>query len=153
MTPPKSILVVDDDPNIRTLLRRALEHMGHQVIEAADAPSAIALLERTRVSLVLCDVRMPGLDGVWLVDQIVTRFPGVPVVLATGVTEMDPRVTLRPGVIGYLTKPFRLEPLKELIEKVGDEQPRLSERHDEAISDEELDGLLDPTDKPGRDRE
>jgi two-component system response regulator GlrR len=145
MLPPKSILVVDDDANIRALLRRAIEHMGHQVVEASDAPAAIALLERKKVDLVLCDVRMPGLDGVWLIDQIVTRFPGIPVALATGMTEMDPRVTLRPGVIGYLTKPFRLEPLRLLIDKVGEKQAsgqRWSEG--DVIRDEELDRLLAP---------
>jgi DNA-binding NtrC family response regulator len=111
MSSPKLILVVDDDENIRALLRRAVEHMGHTVLDAPNATAAIDVLERNTVHLVLCDMRMPGHDGVWLVDQIVTRFPGVPVALATGVTEMDPRVTLRPGVIGYLTKPFELKPL------------------------------------------
>jgi two-component system response regulator GlrR len=149
MPPPKSILVVDDDANVRTLLRRAIEHMGHQVVEASDAPSAIALLERQKVDLVLCDVRMPGLDGVWLLDQIVTRFPDIPVALATGMTEMDPRVTLRRGVVGYLTKPFRLEPLRLLIEKVDEKQASGQRWSDgDVVRDEELDRLLEPADKP-----
>jgi len=58
---------------------------------------------------------MPGRDGVWLVDQIVTRFPGTPVALATGLTEMDPQVTLRAGVVGYVVKPFKRSALADVI--------------------------------------
>ena len=143
MSAPKLILVVDDDENIRTLMRRAIELMGHQVLDAANAPAAIVVLERTKVDLVFCDVRMPGPDGVWLVDQIVTRFPGVPVALATGVTEMDPRVTLRPGVIGYLTKPFQLEPLRGLIDMLDQPPPSVPHPRQGSVADEELDRLFD----------
>src|SRR3546814_14789563 len=65
------------------------------------------------VSLALVDVRMPGHDGVWLVDQVVTRFPDTPVALATGLLEMDPQVKLRPGVVGYVIKPFTCQERSE----------------------------------------
>ena len=112
---PKSILVVDDDPGIRALLRQVIGGMGHQVAEAADAISALDVLERGEVDFALCDIRMPGRDGVWLVDQIVTRFPKVPVALVTGLQEMDPHITLRPGVVGYVTKPFKPQDLATVI--------------------------------------
>jgi len=111
----KPILVVDDDPGVRALLRRVIEGMGHEVQEAADALAALEVLERTEVGLALCDVRMPGRDGVWLVDQILARFPGTPVALATGLLEMDPTVTLRPGVIGYAVKPFKRAAIAEIL--------------------------------------
>jgi CheY-like chemotaxis protein len=115
MTPVKSILVVDDDPGVRALLRQVIGGMGHQVEEAGDAMSALEMMEHGTVGFALVDVRMPGRDGVWLVDQIVTRFPHVPVALATGLLEMDPHVTLRPGVVGYVTKPFIREDLAIVI--------------------------------------
>ena len=111
----KTILIVDDDPGVRALLRRVIGDMGYQVVEAGDALSALELLEQGSVSLALCDVRMPGRDGVWLVDQILTRFPGTPVALATGLLEMDPHVTLRSGVVGYVVKPFKRADLAEVI--------------------------------------
>jgi CheY-like chemotaxis protein len=89
--------------------------MGYRVTEAEDAISALEVLEHKDVSLALVDVRMPGRDGVWLVDQIVTRFPGTPVALATGLTEMDPNVTLRAGVVGYVVKPFKRDALADVI--------------------------------------
>jgi CheY-like chemotaxis protein len=110
-----TILVVDDDIGVRALLRKVIGDMGYHVVEAGDALSALEMLEKGNVSLALCDVRMPGRDGVWLVDQILTRFPGTPVALATGLMEMDPHVTLRSGVIGYVVKPFKRADLADVI--------------------------------------
>jgi CheY-like chemotaxis protein len=112
----KTILVVDDDEGIRSLLRRVLESLGHHVREAASALDALEALKMGPVDLALCDVLMPGHDGIWLTDQILARHPGVPVALATGLMEMDPTVTLRPGVVGYIVKPFRRQAVATLLE-------------------------------------
>jgi CheY-like chemotaxis protein len=120
---PKSILVVDDDPGVRALLRQVIAGMGYQVEEAGDSLSALEVMERTKVDFALVDVRMPGRDGVWLVEQVVTRLPNIPVALATGLLEMDPHVTLRPGVVGYVTKPFRREDLALVIKAAFNAQP------------------------------
>jgi CheY-like chemotaxis protein len=124
----KTILVVDDDAGVRGLLRRVIGEMGYQVAEAGDALSAIEVLETTDVSLALVDIRMPGRDGVWLVDQIVTRFPATPVALATGLMEMDPHVTLRAGVVGYVVKPFRRADLADVIRAAIAATPRAAAR-------------------------
>ena len=118
----KPILIVDDDEGVRTLLRRVIQDLGHTVVEAADAVSALEVLESTPVALALCDIRMPGRDGVWLMDQILARFPGTPVALATGLLEMDPTVTLRRGVVGYIVKPFNRAAVAELL-RVAAEPP------------------------------
>ena len=111
----KTILVVDDDAGVRGLLRRVLGDMGYDVAEAGDALTALDVLEKGDVSLAFVDIRMPGRDGVWLVDQIVTRHPGTPVAVATGLSEMDPHVTLRAGVVGYVVKPFKRTDLADVI--------------------------------------
>jgi DNA-binding NtrC family response regulator len=123
-SPLKKILIVDDDPGIRGLLRRLIGDMGYDVKEAADAISALDVLAEDSIGLALVDIKMPGRDGVWLIDQIVTNYPEVPVVLATGVLEMDPRVTLQRGVIGYVTKPFQREPLIAVIKAAEEELAR-----------------------------
>jgi CheY-like chemotaxis protein len=111
----KTILVVDDDDGVRRVLRRVLEGMGHRVEEATCALDALEVLKTAPVDLALCDVLMPGHDGVWLTEQILARHPGVPVALATGLMEMDPTVTLRPGVVGYIVKPFQGQPIADLL--------------------------------------
>lgn len=119
----KPILIVDDDEGVRTLLRRVIEDIGHQVVEAADANAALEVLQTTNVGLALCDIRMPGRDGVWLMDQILARFPGTPVALATGLLEMDPNVTLRRGVVGYIVKPFNRAAIAELLRVAAEPPP------------------------------
>lgn len=120
----KTILVVDDDPGVRAVLRHLLADLGYRVLEAPDALAALDVLSRESVSLALVDVRMPGRDGVWLVDQVVTRFPGTPIALVTGLPEMDPHVTLRPGVVGYVVKPFTRGDLSEVIRAALDLTPQ-----------------------------
>lgn len=111
----KTILVVDDDSGVRQLIRRVLEDLGHVVHDAASAAAALDILKTTAVDLALCDVLMPGQDGIWLTDQILSRYPGTRVALATGLLEMDPAVTLRPGVAGYLVKPFKRAAIVALL--------------------------------------
>jgi CheY-like chemotaxis protein len=113
--PMKTILVVDDDDGIRALLRRILESLGHRVEEASSAVDALEQLKTGPVDLALCDVLMPRHDGIWLTDQILARHPRVPVALATGLMEMDPTVTLRPGVVGYVVKPFKRQAIVDLL--------------------------------------
>jgi len=112
-----TILVVDDDDRVRHLLGRLLIQLGHHVLEAASASDALDVLDREAVDLALVDVLMPGRDGVWLTEQILARHPGVPVALVTGLLEMDPTVTLRPGVVGYLVKPFTRHDIERLLDE------------------------------------
>jgi CheY-like chemotaxis protein len=122
-TTMKPILVVDDDAGVRSVLRKVIESMGHEVLEAGDSLSALDVLSRGQIGLALCDIRMPGRDGVWLVDQILTRFPSTPVALATGLMEMDPHVTLRQGVVGYVTKPFKRQEIADVIRLAAAAKP------------------------------
>ena len=112
-----TILVVDDDDGVRRLLQRWIADLGHQVRTAADADEAIDVMRRGTVDVAVCDVRMPGRDGIWLVDQLRRNYPYTSIVLATGLTEMDPMVTLRSGVVGYIVKPFNRDELEEALQR------------------------------------
>jgi CheY-like chemotaxis protein len=101
-----TVLVVDDDEGVRKVLGQWVERLGYDLRSSDSAESAIKELEAGGIDVALCDVRMPGADGIWLADRIRERFPQVGVVLATGLHEMDPSVTLRPGVVAYVVKPF-----------------------------------------------
>jgi DNA-binding NtrC family response regulator len=103
--PSPVILVVDDEPILR-ILGQWVARLGHTARTADSAEAAIAELERGGIDVALCDIRMPGKDGIWLANQIRERFSSVAVVLVTGLDELDASFTLRPGIVGYVTKPF-----------------------------------------------
>jgi DNA-binding NtrC family response regulator len=123
--------------------------MGYTVQAAADADSALDIMRDHQIDVALLDVRMPGHDGIWLLDQVRRLFPETAVVLATGLMEMDPMVTLRPGVVGYIVKPFNREDLTQVIKRGMLERCRLQAEHrshPRLLSDAALDGIVVSTD-------
>jgi DNA-binding NtrC family response regulator len=120
-----TILVVDDDEGVCKLLARWVADMGHTVKVATDADTALAVMRACPIDVALCDIRMPGHDGIWLLDQMRRLYPGIAVVVATGLMEMDPMVTLRPGVVGYMVKPFSHEELDKFVKRGMVERKRL----------------------------
>jgi response regulator RpfG family c-di-GMP phosphodiesterase len=113
-----SVLVVDDENGVRDLLARWLESGGYSVMTAGSAEEALGRLEASPPAVALCDIRMPGRDGLWLAERIRQSYPETAVIMATGVQEVGPAVkTLRQGVIDYLTKPFGRDRLQEAVTK------------------------------------
>ena len=102
----RQVLVVDDEPHIRTVLRGYLEAAGFAVAEAADGGTAVAEVRRQPPDLVLLDVMLPGIDGLEVLRQLRT-FSDVYVILVTARTEeVDKLVGLGVGADDYVTKPF-----------------------------------------------
>jgi response regulator RpfG family c-di-GMP phosphodiesterase len=111
-----SVLIVDDENGARDLMARWLESGGYSVTTAASAEEALGRLQDQPSAVALCDIRMPGHDGLWLAEKIRQQFPETAVIMATGVQDVGPAVqTLRQGVIDYLTKPFGRERLREAV--------------------------------------
>jgi response regulator RpfG family c-di-GMP phosphodiesterase len=110
------VLIVDDENNVRDLMARWLESGGYSVVTAASAEEALQRLEAATPAVALCDIRMPGHDGLWLADRIRQAYPETAVIMATGVQDVGPAVqSLRQGVIDYLTKPFGRDRLREAV--------------------------------------
>jgi DNA-binding response OmpR family regulator len=102
----RRVLVVDDEPHIRTVLRGYLEADGFEVVEAADGESAVRLVHEQRPDLILLDVMLPGIDGLEVLRQL-RAFTDVYVVLVTArAEEVDKLVGLGVGADDYVTKPF-----------------------------------------------
>jgi len=100
------VLVVDDEPHIRTVLRGYLQADGFEVAEAADGAAALAAMHDQPPDLVLLDVMMPGIDGLEVLRQLRT-FSDVYVILVTArAEEVDKLVGLGVGADDYVTKPF-----------------------------------------------
>lgn len=103
-----SILVVDDDADNREVLSRSLQSVGYTVTEATSGEEAMAFLRSAEFDLVLCDVVMPGVSGIEVLQHIRSVFAdALPVVMLSGVDQLDIVVTcLELGADDYLSKPF-----------------------------------------------
>ncbi len=114
----RSVLIVDDEPGVRHLMRRWLESRGYAVVVAPGAEKALEVLAATPTAVALCDLRMPGHDGLWLADQLRREHPDTAVIIATGVNDVSSAVeSLRQGVVDYLTKPFERDRLCEAVSR------------------------------------
>lgn len=115
---PSRLLVVDDEPELRALLRSCLERAGHAVTTAADVPSARAALARDGFDLAILDVMMPGESGLDLCRDLATE-GGPPVILLTAVADEAARVAgLDFGADDYVAKPFGPDELLARIRAV-----------------------------------
>jgi DNA-binding response OmpR family regulator len=112
----RRILVVDDDPDIRGLLRELLDRRGFTVTEARDGQEALRVFFEQRPDLVVLDVQMPGLDG-WKTLERIRELSDVPVVMLTAkATELEKTRGLRAGADDYVTKPFGRQELLARVE-------------------------------------
>jgi DNA-binding response OmpR family regulator len=123
-----SILVVDDDADIRTLVAELLQRAGHGVIQAPDGESGLRLFYAQQPDLVLLDVSMPGLDG-WEVLTRIRELSDVPVLMLTArAGELEKVRGLRGGADDYVTKPFGRQELLARVDAAlrrgrSDQQP------------------------------
>jgi two-component system, NtrC family, response regulator HydG len=109
----RTILVVDDDPSQRVMLRAVLSAEGYQVAEAEDGAAAVAQVDAHFYDLILMDVRMAQLDGMAALKAIKARSPGIPIVLMTAYgTVRDAVEAMKAGAYDYLTKPLDVDELK-----------------------------------------
>ena len=112
----RRILVVDDDPDIRGLVRELLDRRGFLVTEAQDGQEALRAFYTERPDLVVLDVAMPGLDG-WKTLERIRELSDVPVVMLTAkATELEKTRGLRAGADDYVTKPFGRQELLARVE-------------------------------------
>ncbi|QNK81522.1 response regulator [Nakamurella sp. PAMC28650] len=100
------VLVVDDEPQIRTVLRGYLEADGYEVAEVADGAAALAALRADPADLVLLDVMMPGIDGLEVLRQLRTFSDAYVILVTARAEEVDKLIGLAVGADDYITKPF-----------------------------------------------
>lgn len=118
MTTLKKVLVVDDDPVVGRSFDRVLDGKGYAVITARDGEEALAKLNSESYDVVFTDIRMPGMSGLEVAEQIKARQPWLPVVIVTGYgTEENEARAEAAGVAGFLRKPLSPEMIESSAEK------------------------------------
>ena len=112
----KRILIADDEAPVRELLRKFFRQEGFEAWEAASGTETVKLIKKRRFDVVLTDLKMPGLDGLGVLEQIRTISPNTAVLIFTGYP--TPESTLRAlelSTDGYVTKPINLGQLRDLV--------------------------------------
>ena len=113
-----TILVIDDEKNIRTGLQAALEMDGYEVLLAADGAEGLEIALHSDVDLVITDLRMPGVSGEEVLRRVTTETPGIPVLVLTGHGTVENAVeAMRAGAYDFLTKPLNLDRLSLLVKR------------------------------------
>lgn len=116
-----TVLIIEDEGDIRHFIARVLELEGYQVLSAGDGPTGLGLLRENGVSLVLLDLRLPGMDG-WTVLREIKRdeaLAATPVIVLTAIAEaIQRKKTLRMGALKYLVKPLSAGILSQTIAEV-----------------------------------
>lgn len=114
------VLVVDDDPAVRELLCRCLEASGHLVKQASSADVALDLMAEAPASVVLCDIRMPGRDGLWLAERLRAEWPSTRIVMVTAIDDLRTIQQSRDlGAADYLTKPINRDQLQQVVGRLA----------------------------------
>jgi CheY-like chemotaxis protein len=120
--PVALILVIDDEPLIRTLLRHALGSAGHEVTEAGDGAAGVQACREQQPDLVVCDLVMPIKSGLDVIRDLGREFPGVKVIAISGSAPQGMAKLLRVaqglGAVRVLEKPFGIQQVRDAVAEV-----------------------------------
>ena len=121
------ILIVDDEPDIRKVVRMTLEKAGYQVIEAEDGKQAIEVIRKEEhaltLDMIITDIRMPNMNGLDVINYYRNEWPSVPLVVLTGFPDIDMATgLLQYGVVDYLVKPVEAGKLRASVSKAMEQR-------------------------------
>lgn len=139
-----NVWVVDDDNSIRWVLERALNQAGIQNRCFEEADSLLAEIEQSQPDAIISDIRMPGTNGLEMLNQLHARFPDLPIIITTAHSDLDSAVaSYQQGAFEYLPKPFDIDDVIAITERAithRREQQKTTEREEEASPTTEIIG-------------
>lgn len=114
------VLVVDDEPDVRKVVRMTLEKAGYSVLEAEDGEKAIQRIKEDEnpllLDVIITDIRMPKINGVEAISYFQKEWPTVPLIVLTGFPDLDMATSMiKGGITDYLVKPVEAEKLKSAV--------------------------------------
>jgi CheY-like chemotaxis protein len=113
-----TILLVDDELQLRQLLAHQLSQTGYEVLEAGDGADATELLSAVQVDLVITDINMPKLDGISLAKWILGKWPRVPIILLSGFLPREANAILLIPTVRFIRKPTSVDGLNQAIRRL-----------------------------------
>ena len=117
------ILIIDDESEVREVLRIHLESANYNVIEAVDGEEGVNMMKSgsnlLQVGMIICDIRMPKVNGIEAIDYLKKNAPSIPIIVVTGYPDSDLAVSLlKKGVKDYMVKPIEKARLLEKVAEV-----------------------------------
>ncbi|MCC6599515.1 MAG: sigma-54-dependent Fis family transcriptional regulator [Crocinitomicaceae bacterium] len=117
------ILIIDDEAAIRSALKEILEYESYEVKEAEDGPAGLRLAEKENFDLIFCDIKMPRMDGIEVLDALKGKGVDVPVVMITGHGSIETAVeTLKKGAYDFIQKPLDLNRILVTVRNASDQR-------------------------------
>lgn len=125
------ILLVDDDPSLREVLAFALREQGHEIVSASNGEAALVSMESFQPEVVITDLKMPGIDGIQLLERVRSLDSAIPVILLTAFGSIEDAVeAMKRGAHDYLTKPYSREELKVTLDQALERRRLLIENRE-----------------------
>lgn len=112
----KSILIVDDNPNMSSLLAEMLEVFNYESVVCGDGTEALEHLDNKSFQMIITDMRMPNMTGLELIERVKQKYPKIPVVLISGYSVTDDKTEVKAD--GFLAKPFMMSDIEQLLKKL-----------------------------------
>lgn len=122
------ILIIDDEKSIRKTLREILEYEKYQVDEASDGVEGVAMIQKEKYDIVLCDIKMPKMDGIEALDKIMQLSSDTPIVMISGHGNIETAVeAVKKGAFDFIAKPLDLNRLLVTIRNAMDKSTLVTE--------------------------
>ena len=113
-----SLLVINDDAKIRSTIETYLVDRGHRVFLAENGPNGLKILQRESIDIVITDVKMTGMDGFEVLQEVKRLSPGTEVIIITGFKEIENAFrAIREGAFDFFTKPLKIQDLSASLQR------------------------------------
>ena len=125
-TPPHQslrVLFVDDEKSLQEFMRSELPRLGHEITVSPDGRSALKVLEKSSFDVAILDLRMPGMTGIEVLEQLKQVAPDIEAIVMTGHASMETAIdAMRLGAFDYITKPCKLVEIEAILQKVAEKR-------------------------------
>ena len=114
----KKVFIVDDDKSIRWVLEKALTKNNYKVYLYENTENMILDLDNIKPNVIISDIRMPGINGIEMLEKIKREYPHIPIIIMTAFSDIDTTVSsLKKGAYDYITKPFDINETIQIVDK------------------------------------
>jgi CheY-like chemotaxis protein len=138
-----TILVVDDEELMRNMVVTFLSTLGHSCVTATDGVDALGKMKENKIDAVVTDVKMPHMDGITLTGELLTAYPGVPVMVMTAFEEeYSAGIAVSVGAREFIKKPFSLDEFAIRLHKMINDSEALRKLKGEKNVDEDMQDLM-----------